>query len=96
MLKAGDFIKLKSMERTPVKTGFLQNSHYRQMVDEDPKHPVVQIGATAHYATVVHEHYPHGVRDNGVGMKFLERALLGHHKEILTVIRRTIKMSKVV
>lgn len=85
MLAAGAFIKLEAQRRTPVDTGNLKSSAYVDRGGTEQQ-PIVQVGFTANYAPAVHEDYPRGIREDGVGRKFLQRAITDNESRIVQII----------
>jgi len=90
LLTAGTLVKLRSMERTPVKTGVLKNSH---TVEVDPAKMEVEISANTDYAKYVHEilEYFHSVGE----AKFLEKAFKSSTRDIVNILFDAAKVDNV-
>ena len=88
MILAGNFVKLKSQETTPVDEGNLKASHYTAPATQG-RRPIVEIGATAEYAVRVHEDLaiPH-FNPPQARAKFLELAIVENTRHILRIIQR--------
>lgn len=89
MTQVVTLIQRESMERTPIRTGFLRASH-RSTVRGTGMRTVGTIFVTAAYALFVHEASP-AVKFRSAwprGRKYLERAVTDNLDRILAIIRR--------
>lgn len=85
--KAALFVKAESMDRTPVKTGNLRDSH-RVETYVSPEGPAAQVQNTAAYSLAVHENLNarFSAGSGKGGAKFLERALNENRDRVLEII----------
>lgn len=92
MVQVVTLIQRESMERTPIKTGFLRASH-RSTVRGRGLRTVGTIFVTAYYALFVHEASP-ATRFRSAwprGRKFLERAVTDNQERIRLIIKSWLK-----
>jgi hypothetical protein len=88
MVEVVTLIQRESMERTPIRTGFLRASHRSRVIGRGVK-TVGTIFVTASYALFVHEASP-ATRFRSPwprGRKFLERAVTDNLAQLIGIIR---------
>lgn len=89
LTSAGLLVKRRSIQKTPVDTGFLRSSAYMLIGERSYGGPFVEIGYSASYALPVHEQNNNYI----VGeWKFLETALRMSHRDIVEIIRKRAKV----